>query len=275
MTGAMKSVTTCWPGVSSASAASANRLRPETVGVLTILPAAAMRWVTRRVPPAANRCEARKRPPGFRSQMTGASTQAWWQSSTPNSTPASMAMAVRCMTALVEPPEAETATAAFRRLARVMYLRAVSPAKTRSTISRPQRSPSAALPGSTAGTSLAPIGDRPMTDRAMAMVLAVNWPPQAPAPGQTAVSTAFRPASSRAPAAWAPMASKISWTETSFVPMARHDGAAVVDQARDIHAGQGHGGGRDGLVAADDADDAVQLVALDRQLDASRRRPRG
>gem|GEM_PF-5409936 len=210
MTGASKLVTTCWPGCSSASPASANRLRPETVGTLAILPASARRWATRRVPPAAYRCEARKRPPGFRSQMTGASTQAWWQSSTPKSTPASAAMAVRCMTALVDPPEAETATAAFFRLALVMYLRAVSPAKTRSTIRRPQRSPSAPLAGSTAGTSLAPIGEIPIIDRAMAMVLAVNWPPQAPAPGQTALSTAFRPASSREPAAWAPMASNTS-----------------------------------------------------------------
>ena len=151
--------------------------------------------------------------------MTGASTQAWWQSSTPKSTPASAAMAVRCMTALVEPPEAETATAAFFRLARVMYLRAVSPANTRSTIRRPQRSPWAALPGSTAGTSLAPMGEMPMTDRAMAMVLAVNWPPQAPAPGQTALSTAFSPASSSVPAEWAPMASNTSWTETSLDPI--------------------------------------------------------
>ena len=122
------------------------------------------------------------------------------------------------MTAFVEPPEAETATAAFFRLSRVMYLRALSPARVRSTIRRPQRSPSAALAGSTAGTSFAPIGEMPMTDRAMAMVLAVNWPPQAPAPGQTALSTAFRPASSRVPAEWAPMASKTSWTETSLSP---------------------------------------------------------
>ncbi len=63
------------------------------------------------------------------------------------------------------------------------------------------------------------MGLTPIIDRAMAMVLAVNWPPQAPAPGQTALSTAFRPSSDRAPAAWAPMASNTSWTETSFVPM--------------------------------------------------------
>uniref|UniRef100_A0A0N5A119 Chromosomal replication initiator protein n=1 Tax=Parastrongyloides trichosuri TaxID=131310 RepID=A0A0N5A119_PARTI len=36
---------------------------------------------------------------------------------------------------------------------------------------------------------------------------------------------------------------------------ARHDGAAVIDQAGDIHPGQSHGRRRDGLVAADNADD--------------------
>ncbi|MNV16106.1 hypothetical protein D3C71_1068600 [compost metagenome] len=48
---------------------------------------------------------------------------------------------------------------------------------------------------------------------------------------------------------------------------AGQDGAAVIDQAGDIHPRQGHGRRRDGLVAADDADDAVQLMPLDRQLD--------
>ena len=39
----------------------------------------------------------------------------------------------------------------------------------------------------TAGTSFAPIGERPIIDSAIAMVLAVNWPPHAPAPGQAAL----------------------------------------------------------------------------------------
>ncbi len=48
---------------------------------------------------------------------------------------------------------------------------------------------------------------------------------------------------------------------------AGHDGAAVIDQAGDIHPGQGHGRRGNGLVAADDADHAVQLMALDGQFD--------
>ena len=56
--------------------------------------------------------------------MTGVASQAALQSSTPKATPASAAMAVRCRTALVEPPLAETAAAAFCSDRRVMYLRA-------------------------------------------------------------------------------------------------------------------------------------------------------
>ena len=35
------------------------------------------------------------------------------------------------------------------------------------------------------------MGEMPRNSQAMAMVLAVNWPPQAPAPGQAAASTDF------------------------------------------------------------------------------------
>ena len=47
------------------------------------------------------------------------------------------------------------------------------------------------------------------------MVLAVYWPPQAPAPGQAASSTARSSLSSILPALKAPMASKTSWTVRS------------------------------------------------------------
>jgi hypothetical protein len=41
----------------------------------------------------------------------------------------------------------------------------------------------------------------------MDMVFAVNWPPQAPAPGQALSSTSFRADASILPAAQAPIAS--------------------------------------------------------------------
>jgi hypothetical protein len=49
----------------------------------------------------------------------------------------------------------------------------------------------------------------------MDIVLAVNWPPQAPAPGQATLSSAWTSAALIRPAAWAPTASKTSWMVTS------------------------------------------------------------
>ena len=59
--------------------------------------------------------------------------------------------------------------------------------------------------------SFRPIGDRPRAVIASAIVLAVNWPPQAPGPGRASFSTAASSASSMAPAACAPTAWKTSW----------------------------------------------------------------
>ena len=47
------------------------------------------------------------------------------------------------------------------------------------------------------------------------MVFAVNWPPQAPAPGQAAPSSSWTSAPLIFPTAWAPTASKTSWMVTS------------------------------------------------------------
>ena len=48
---------------------------------------------------------------------------------------------------------------------------------------------------------------------------------------------------------------------------ARHDRAAIEDAARHIHTGQGHGGGRNGLVAPDQDDNTIQAMPAGRQLD--------
>ena len=55
----------------------------------------------------------------------------------------------------------------------------------------------------------------PSTSKAIAIVLAVNWPPQAPAPGQATSSSACSSSSVIFPAACAPTASKTSWIVTS------------------------------------------------------------
>ena len=47
----------------------------------------------------------------------------------------------------------------------------------------------ASLAGSSAGMPFRPAGESPMNSRTVLIVFAVNWPPQAPGPGQAAFST--------------------------------------------------------------------------------------
>ena len=51
------------------------------------------------------------------------------------------------------------------------------------------------------------MGAKPRISAAVAMVLAVNCPPQEPGPGQAASSIAFSSPALMRPPAWAPMAS--------------------------------------------------------------------
>ena len=69
--------------------------------------------------------------------------------------------------------------------------------------------------GFSAGTIAAPIGLMPSTSSAIAIVLAVNWPPQAPEPGLATFSRSISSCSVMRPAACAPIASKTSWIVTS------------------------------------------------------------
>ena len=71
-----------------------------------------------------------------------------------------------------------------------------------------------ALRGSVAGTIEKPAGEMPSTSNAIAIVFAVNCPPQAPAPGDAASSISVSSASVILPAAWAPTASNTSWIVT-------------------------------------------------------------
>ena len=81
--------------------------------------------------------------------------------------------------------------------------------------SSPVRRASSCFFGSLAATSLAPIGDMPSIVTATDIVLAVNWPPHAPAPGQAVFSRTVSRAELILPAACAPTASKTSWMVTS------------------------------------------------------------
>ena len=54
--------------------------------------------------------------------------------------------------------------------------------------SSPEVRAAASLAGSSAGMPLRPAGESPMNSSTMLIVFAVNWPPQAPAPGHATFS---------------------------------------------------------------------------------------
>ena len=69
-------------------------------------------------------------------------------------------------------------------VARSLAARAARPSPARRT-----RWATSSLRPSSAGTIAEPAGEMPSTSNAIAIVLAVNWPPQAPAPGEAAFSS--------------------------------------------------------------------------------------
>ncbi|CAM5260694.1 hypothetical protein RLIN73S_02495 [Rhodanobacter lindaniclasticus] len=101
--------------------------------------------------------------------------------------------------------------AVLRNAVREISARGVRPCLRQSITSSPQRRAALSLSGCVAGMSFKPIGDSPSVVSTIAMVLAVNWPPQAPAPPQASHSTARSSASSILPAPCAPTASNTCW----------------------------------------------------------------
>ncbi len=105
--------------------------------------------------------------------------------------PNSWAMASRCSTPLVEPPVAATLAMPFSSEARVTIDDGRTSRRTRSMTSSPDLNAACSLRGSSAGIPLSPAGDNPMNSSTMLIVLAVNWPPQAPGPGHAAFSISY------------------------------------------------------------------------------------
>ena len=102
---------------------------------------------------------------------------------------------------MVEPPEALTQAIAFSSESRVITrLGRRSSARTRIT-SSPIRSATVRFSASSAGTIEEPPGEIPSASNAHAIVFAVNWPPQAPAPGLATSSSDFSSSSDILPAA--------------------------------------------------------------------------
>ena len=130
--------------------------------------------------------------------------------------PASRAIASRCSTPLVEPPEAATVAIAFSSERRVITLLGLRSSASTLRISSPMPRATSFLSVSSAGTIAEKAGEIPSASKAQAIVLAVNCPPQAPKPGLATSSMSVSSWSEMSPAAWAPIASKTSTIVTSL-----------------------------------------------------------
>jgi hypothetical protein len=116
---------------------------------------------------------------------------------------------------LVEPPEAQTQAIAFSSESRVITLLGRMSSASTLITSSPIRSATLPLSSPSAGTIAEPPALIPSASKAQAIVFAVNWPPQAPAPGLATPSSSCSSSSLMSPALWAPIASKTSRIVTS------------------------------------------------------------
>ena len=122
-------------------------------------------------------------PPGFMSAMCGTLAAIRLKSSRCRSTPASLAIASRCSTALVEPPSAEVTAMAFSNAFLVMIIRGVMPETQHVDHGLAGRRASSSRRASIAGGDAVPGNDMPIASAIELIVLAVNMPPHAPSPG--------------------------------------------------------------------------------------------
>src|SRR5216683_1282383 len=216
LSGAESGLTTCWPGASEAcSACSVQGLPSTTFASPCKRPPSRSLRHNSGVPPARWKSVATKRPPGFRSAISGVRRLMASKSPSSSGTPASLASASRWRTALVDPPVAATPAMAFSNEARFTTSSGRRFSRRSWTTCSPAARVAAPLRGSSAGMLAYPTGARPSSSVASAMVFAVYWPPHAPGPGQATSSRSCSARSVILPAAWAPTASKTSWMVTS------------------------------------------------------------
>ena len=108
----------------------------------------------------------------------------------------------------------------------------------------------------------------PSTSNAIAIVLAVNWPPQAPAPGEAASSSSC--SSSSVMLAGGVRADRLEHLldrHLGALVVAGPDRAAVEHQAGDVEPRERHHRAGDRLVAAADHDERVEQVRARDELD--------
>ena len=179
------------------------------------------------VPPIFTRSFMKYLPLGFRSANTGVFLPMRTKSSRPSLTPAAWAIAMRCRTALVEPPSVMMSVMAFSKASFVMISRGVMPSLIMFMTAAPASKQSMSLSLLTA--AWAPELGRlmPMASIALAMVLAVYMPPQEPSPGIECSSMSWSCASLILQFACCPTASKTVTMSASFFSTPTQPGRMV------------------------------------------------
>ena len=167
-------------------------------------PSRIMYFITAGMPPMLCTSSITYLPLGFRSAMNGTRSLTFWKSSMVRSTSTERAIAIRCSTALVEPPSAITITIAFSNASRVMMSRGLRSRSSRLRIAAPAAKHSSSLRGWVAGVDELYGSDMPIASIAVAIVFAVYMPPQPPGPGQALRTMALRSSSSMLPARYCP-----------------------------------------------------------------------
>src|SRR5213078_2262270 len=125
-------------------------------------------------------------------------------------------IAGRCSAALVDPPDAATTAAAFSSARRVTMSRGRIFDAISSITFSPAKVQKASRISYGAGAPAEYGSARPIASDTVAMVLAVNCAPQAPADGQATFSSSSRSASDMPPTEWRPTASNRSCTVTGL-----------------------------------------------------------
>ena len=185
------------------------------------------------------------------------------KSSRSSGTSASCAIASRCSTALVDPPKAITTAIAFSNASRVRICRAVMPFSIMVTTASPEARAIPSRRRSTAGGRAEPGSAMPSASAALAIVLAVYIPPQAPSPGQIARSIAST--SSRVISPRSAGADRLEGVGDVHLPVADvpgQDRAGVDEHRSQVQPGGGHQHPGQALVAAGEQHGAVEAFGL-------------
>mmetsp|Transcript_58075 Transcript_58075/g.131592 ORF Transcript_58075/g.131592 Transcript_58075/m.131592 type:complete len:319 (-) Transcript_58075:690-1646(-) len=186
--GSLSGLMISWPSVSPGSPAtfSACVLPVTVIWLPSNRPFSIMNLMMAGVPPTFCTSSMTNLPLGLRSARKGVSLLMRWKSSSSMRTLGSWQlrlMAMRCSTALVDPPVTITMRMAFSKAVLVMMSRGLRSNSSRFFITAPMLSHSAIFSAESAGLDEEKGRLIPRASIAVAMVFAVYMPPHAPCPG--------------------------------------------------------------------------------------------